>query len=147
MAAPFHEVAHEALPNLTLENYRITSPVSWEYNCIAWAVGINNAWWWPAPGRFWPLDVPREETLEAFIAAFGSQGFAPCLTADAEVGLEKVALYAVGSTPTHAARQLSDGWWTSKLGPNFDIEHADLDPVTGGVYGNLVAFLSRARPS
>ncbi len=34
---PFHELAREALPRLTPENYRITSSASSEYNCIAWA--------------------------------------------------------------------------------------------------------------
>ena len=87
--------------------------------------------------------MPREENIAAFIAAFGTQDFAPCDSAEIQAGLEKIALYAQGSTPTHAARQLPDGWWTSKLGPNIDIEHANLDAVAGGVYGNPVVFLCR----
>jgi hypothetical protein len=39
--------------------------------------------------------------------------------------------------------KLSSGWWTSKLRPSFDIEHASLEAVAGGVYGDPVAFLSR----
>ena len=35
-----------------------------------------------------------------------------------------VAIYQSGGLPTHAARQLSDGNWTSKLGPNIDITHS-----------------------
>jgi hypothetical protein len=143
MSAPLHGAARAALPNLTADNYRITSPTSWEYNCIAWAVGITTAWWWPVPGRYWPPDVPREETVEAFLAACAAMGFSPCATADVEPGLEKIALYAQGAVPTHAARQLPDGWWTSKLGPSIDIEHAHLGAVAGGVYGEPVAFLCR----
>lgn len=75
MSQPFHELAHHALPNLTAENYRITSPASWHYNCIAWAVGSSDSWWWPSPGRFWPDSAPREETLNAFIVAIGTRGF------------------------------------------------------------------------
>ena len=71
MPIPFHEFARHVLPNLNADNYRITSPTTWEYNCIAWAVGITDAWWWPVPGRLWPPNVPREETLAAFVAAVG----------------------------------------------------------------------------
>ena len=40
--------------------------------------------------------------------------------------------------PTHAARQLANGWWTSKLGPSFDIEHIDLNAIAGGEQRALV---------
>jgi hypothetical protein len=55
----------------------------------------------------------------------------------------KIAVYADGATPTHAARQLSSGWWTSKLGPSLDIEHATPEAVAGGVYGVVAVILSR----
>jgi hypothetical protein len=128
---------------LTADNYRITSPASWEYNCIAWAVGDTDPWWWPTPGRYWPAGVAREETLEAFLAALATRGFAQCTTTDVEAGLEKIVLYASGDIPTHAARQLANGWWTSKLGPSFDIEHETLEAVADGAYGTPVAFLCR----
>ena len=143
MAGPFHEFVRDAFPNLTSENYRITSPTSWEYNCIVWAVGITDNWWWPVLGRFWPPDVPREETLEAFLAAFTTYGFSLCTSPDVESRLEKIALYSLEAIPTHATRQLSNGWWTSKLGPSFDIEHSNLEALAGGVYGDPVAFLCR----
>jgi hypothetical protein len=141
--AAFHERMRESLPRLTPENYRVTSPAAWEYNCIAWAAGVTDAWWWPVPGRYWPADVPREESLAAFVAAFASLGYAPCATADLEPGVEKVAIYAVGATPAHAARRLPSGWWTSKLGPSLDIEHASPDVLAGGVYGEVVVILGR----
>src|SRR5262249_10199033 len=112
-------------------------------NCIAWAVGQPDSWWWPVPGRYWPAGTPREETLEAFITALGTCGFTTCSTSVLESGLEKIALYSIGNTPAHAARQLNNGWWTSKLGLNFDIEHATLEALAGGVYGSPVAFLVR----
>jgi hypothetical protein len=139
----FHEQVHQSLPRLTPENYRITSPTSWEYNCIAWAVGVTDAWWWPVPDRYWPPNAPREETVAAFLAVFAAFGYTACPSADLEPGIEKIALYAQGNTPTHAARQLPTGWWTSKLGPNIDIEHATPDDVADGAYGEVVAFLSR----
>jgi hypothetical protein len=144
MPRPFHEIARHVLPNLNADNYRITSAATWDYNCIAWAVGVTDTWWWPAPGRYWPPDVPREETLDAFVAALATRGFSPCSTAAPENGSEKVALYALGVVPSHAARQLPSGWWTSKLGPNYDIEHATLEAVAGGAYGEPVVFLTKA---
>jgi hypothetical protein len=139
----FHDLAGAALPGLTAENYRVTSPGSWEYNCIAWAVGVTDAWWWPVPGRYWPPEVPREETIAAFLSAFALYGYTSSANAEIEAGAEKIVLYATGETPTHAARQLPGGWWTSKLGPNIDIEHATLDAIAGGVYGSVVAILRR----
>jgi len=89
-----------------------------------------------------PTDAKR--MLEAFIAALHTRGFTTCSTSELESGLEKIALYSIGNIPTHVARQLSNGWWTSKLGPNFDIEHANLETLAGGIYGFPVAFLGRA---
>jgi hypothetical protein len=141
----FFESYLAALPRLRADNHRETSPASWQYNCIAWAAGVTDAWWWPIPGRYWPPDVPREESRAAFVAAFGTLGYAPGASPILESGIEKVALYASDNAPTHAARQLPSGIWTSKLGPAIDIEHATLEVVAGGVYGEVIAILSRRR--
>jgi len=45
---------------------------------------------------------------------------------------------------THAARQLSSGQWTSKLGRSEGIEHDTPDDVAGGFYGEVVQFMKRA---
>lgn len=83
-----------------------------------------------------------EETLDAFAAAFATLGYAPCLDERPEHRFEKIALFAVAGLPTHAARQLPSGRWTSKLGLREDIEH-DLHAVSGGVYGTVAALLKR----
>ncbi|HYT88253.1 MAG TPA: hypothetical protein VEL76_06005 [Gemmataceae bacterium] len=139
--ASLHEVAHAVFPRLTPDNYRLSSPPSRDYNCIGWAAGETDEWWWP--DGVWPAGVPKEETLAAFFAAFATLGYIPCASADQEIGVEKVALYAVGDIPTHAARQLSSGQWTSKLGLNVDIEHTTPEVIAGGVYGEVVAILAR----
>jgi len=60
-----------------------------------------------------------------------------------EVGFEKVALFAdAQGLPLHAARQLSDGRWTSKLGEQEDIEHA-LRDLEGVAYGNVALVMKR----
>jgi hypothetical protein len=119
-----------------------------EYNCIAWAAGEVDRWWWPdSMGQhYWPPSAPRQETLDAFVAAFSTLGYQVCSDATIESGFEKVAIYSNGEKPTHAARQARDGSWLSKLGPNVDITHT-LDGLVGGVYGNLACFLKRPTPS
>ena len=104
--------------------------------------------WWPDPSPFayWPPDIPRENTQLRFIEAFRTLGFEPCSNADLEPEFEKVAVYADDDgSPTHAARQLSTGAWTSKLGREGDIEHHDLAGVEGEEYGHVVQLLRRPR--
>ncbi|HTU91632.1 MAG TPA: hypothetical protein VMF69_16230 [Gemmataceae bacterium] len=140
----------EALfPRLRGTAYRITSSASDVYNCIAWAAGDTEHWWWPGdPARtYWPLGAPRLETLAAFRDAFAILGYVVCEQADLEQGFEKIALFADSDgTPTHAARQLGDGTWTSKLGMSEDIQHA-LENLVGTVYGSIAQILKRALPS
>ena len=140
------------LPNLNDANCVVTSPRHNGYNCIAWAVGDSSRWWWPSPlpgSAYWPRGVPLEESIQAFIQAFGTKGFTPCADSSLEDGVEKIALFAnqVGGllVPTHAALQLESGEWTSKLGPLEDIMHITSDAVNGPLYGQAVQFLSRAR--
>jgi hypothetical protein len=133
-------------PQLVHTGYQIMSPRSTEYNCIAWAAGEQDRWWWPDDNNiyYWPTDAPREETMPAFITAYQTLGFAPCDDATLEPGSEKVAIYALAGKPTHVARQLSDGRWISKLGNCEDIEHT-LDGLTGQVYGEVAQILRRPR--
>ena len=125
-----------ALPYLTAHNHAITSPSTKRYNCIAWAAGCDTRWWWPSGKAFWPPGVPRQETLDAFVAAFVSLGYQICADGSWQDGYEKIALYVrpdgrAGNVPTHAAKQLDNGRWTSKLGGFEDIEHLDVGDVNG----------------
>ena len=134
-------------PALRGTAYEVTSPRERNYNCIAWAVGDTTQWWWPSETAsqrriHWPPGVPREETLEAFRQAFASLGYVLCNDDRFEEGYEKVALFALQDVPKHAARQLPNGRWTSKLGESEDIEHA-LHDLTGMVYGSVVLVMKR----
>jgi hypothetical protein len=131
-------------PLLRESQFRVTSEPDTSYNCIAWAVdGITDAWWWPDEDGEWPDSVPRHETLDAFIAAFATRGYTPCVDESLEPEFEKVAIYASEEGPRHAARQLSDGTWTSKLGPLHDIQHQTLESLSGQCYGSVVSYLKR----
>jgi hypothetical protein len=83
-------------------------------------------------------------SLESYVRALELQGYAPCVTAELEAGYEKVAIYAgADGLPTHAARQLSSGRSTSKLGKAEDIEHDALAALEGAVYGTVARVLKR----
>jgi hypothetical protein len=136
------------LPNLTDNNHVVTSLLSRRYNCIGWAAGVDVQWWWPIGRYYWPPNVPRKETAEAFVQAYSTIGYIECEDGSIESGFEKIAIYAVHDaggalTPTHAARQLSDGRWTSKLGSYEDIEHASLEDVNCPSYGTSMVYLKR----
>lgn len=136
-----------AFPGLALNGYRITSPATYSYNCIAWAAARNDRWWWPAPDAYWPPAAPITTTLPAFEAAYATLGYVRCSDAEFEIRAEKIAIYASpAGEPTHAARQLDRDRWTSKLGPNVDIEHATPDALNGPDYGAPALFMRRPRP-
>jgi hypothetical protein len=131
-------------PRLTPENHRSTSPASLEYNCVAWAAGDTEHWW--QPGVFWPTQTPTGEYgISALEDAFKSLGFDNCDSDGLESGFEKVAIYGNNFLYTHAARQLADGKWTSKLGKAEDIEHDAADALAGGIYGEVVEIMRRPR--
>jgi len=132
-------------PQLTAANSRLTSPYDEGYNCIAWAAEDTDYWWWPDAMEqcYWPGGVPREETLDAFVRAYGLQGYIERCNATVEMGKQKVAIYTASSgKPTHAARQLPDGWWASKLGREIDIEH-EFEALDGPMYGTVAVILAR----
>jgi len=133
-------------PRLLPGSFTFQSPKSNEYNCIAWAAGQDSVWWWPVPENhyYWPPDIPRTDTVESFRLAFQSLGYEECQDACLETGFEKVSIYARSDgKPTHAAKQMQNGKWTSKLGSAEDIEHEDPETLTGSVYGQPVIFMRR----
>ena len=119
-----------------------------EYKCVSWAAGEDHRWWWPGPPPFsyWPQGIERVLTSSCFEKAFGTLGYARCDDGQLQAGYEKVAIYVDSKgTPTHMARQLESGKWTSKLGGHEDIEHATLEILEGSEYGRLSAILWRFR--
>ena len=132
-------------PRLANAGYRITSPVDPIYNCVAWAAGRCDAWWWPACpfdlGYFWPADLPNDLRLTTFVRVFESLGFACCDDGAVEARFVKIAVYEKRDQVTHVARQLPGGKWTSKLGPQQDIVHV-IDALDGSeAYGTISQFM------
>jgi len=97
------------------------------------------------PGRYWPPGFRSNATVSVFKMVLATYGYDQCADGGLEQGMEKLALYAVGEQVKHAARQLTSGRWTSKMGPNHDIEHPDVYSLEGPEYGKVVMFLRRKR--
>jgi hypothetical protein len=136
-------------PHLNTGNCKITSPATNAYNCIAWAAGNSRQWWDPNGLYYWPKGVPREVSLDAVLQVYERLGLAICVGGELEAGFEKIAIFVkevgIGKIPTHAARQLESGEWTSKMGPCEDISHTSVDAVGGPAYGEVRFFMSRPK--
>ena len=130
-------------PRLFGDQYRLMSGRTKKYNCIAWAAGCSDAWWEPSPDGYWPPDVPADGTVETAIRLFERLGYSRTEDASFEAGVSKVAVYGDEDGYTHAARQLPNGKWTSKLGKLQDIEHDTLESLTGNQYGSVRQVLKK----
>ncbi|MDT7777668.1 MAG: hypothetical protein QOC99_180 [Acidobacteriota bacterium] len=140
--------------NLKDGDFNVTSRWTGVYNCIAHAARDPKRKWWPVPegstDAYWPT-ATRRRTARAFIRAFQTLGYEPCDNGELEAGYEKVAIYVSDKatpenpldSPTHMARQLPCGKWTSKLGGKEDIVHDSLDSLAGKEYGRVHSFMKR----
>jgi len=102
------------------------------------------------PKHHWPIEW-RSPELACFLAAFESLGFSRCEDGRPEGEIEKIAFYCeLGSDEVlHAARQLDNGRWSSKLDYVHDIEHRtfqELEGTTTG-FGEVRAFMRRKIPA
>jgi len=132
-------------PGTLAHPFLITSPPAKNYNCIAWACEDSSAWYWPDPdhNNFWPDNVPREVTLGAFQLLFEHLGYEACLDDSLEKRFQKIAIYSdSNNTPTHAARQLPNGNWTSKLGSWYDVAHT-VQNMDNGQYGKVAIIMRK----
>jgi len=132
--------------------FRKTSDYDEGYNCLAWALGRNDGWLYPAiniPPYTWPAGVPEDWSVAAIREIFARNGYTEETdSSDLEDEWEKVAFYiANNGEPLHFSRQLPNGKWTSKLGKQIDIEHDDLICLEGANYGTLGLILKRRKQS
>jgi hypothetical protein len=139
-------IYRQHFPNFDPSQFVITSPKSPAYNCIAYAAGREDMWWWPDVMGFayWPPSVLRLENLEVFQEAFETLGYSLCSDGSLEDGFEKIAIYHKDGVPTHGARQLENGVWASKLGREHDVVHGE-KCLDGEQYGTIAFFMKRPR--
>ena len=135
----------EVCPILKEISYKITSPRDARYNCVAYAVGdLQNFWYDVAiKGYYWPPGVPSADTLEGWIKVFEIHGYRETQDSSLEPEYEKIAIYASEHYPEHVARQKASGAWTSKMGKDIDIEHPSLECLEGDSYGKVVKIMKR----
>lgn len=145
--------------NLVTGSFEKTSEVTGKYNCVSHTVYEQNLNWWPIGGgfaekdRYWPKEAPPRRTIQAFQQALRTRGYQPCDDGNLEPGYEKAALYVSEvptiedplNAPTHIARQLPCGRWTSKLGGDIDIAHDTPERLVGATYGRVEMYLKRRR--
>jgi hypothetical protein len=131
------------------KGYKDTSEATIEYNCLAWALGINWASYSESPrcaGYIWFPGVERVWDAKNIRKIFENHGYTVCDNRDLEPGYEKVVFYEdENGVPQHFARQLESGKWTSKLGELNDIEHDKLESIICSNYGQPKTTLRRAR--
>lgn len=126
----------EDFPKLGDVSAKKTSEPTDQYNCIAWAFGDNTRWWWPMKRRYWPIPFDNKSPMEAFLELFNEKGWIVADDRCPEGDHTKVALFfnPIDGQPTHAARLLENGLWTSKLGQYIDLSH-ELHELEGPAYG------------
>jgi len=131
-------------PNLNDVAGKKTSEPDQRYNCIAWAFGDNQRWWWPSRRAFWPMSLEGAASVKkAFENWLKEDGWESTTEAKFEHGFEKIALYEMDGTPTHAARLLPTGRWTSKLGRELDLQH-ELTDLEGPEYGAVGGIFKKS---
>jgi hypothetical protein len=139
------------------KDFKITDKPNPNYNCIAWAACVDDAWWWALPldkrpayldgvKYDWPFDAVNDTKLNTFVGIFTKLKYVPCDNGDYEDGFRKICIY--GNSPDdvqHAARQFNvgkyKGVWTSKLGQGFKINHSTAYSIEGDIYGKVLQFM------
>lgn len=140
LGTPF---ARRRVPKLG-DDYQVFDRSTIRYNCISYSLGIRDRWISPVtgPGRLPLLWADR---------VYGRLGYRRLPAADLRpsAGTEKVAVYAIVGGDgrvarlTHAAVQLPDGTWASKVGPFALIRHRTPAAMEGPSHGRVVAVYAR----
>lgn len=127
-------------------NFVLTSPASYQYNCIAYAMGMQDRWidnadlpwhWWPPVSKGW-----SESDLVEVFRYFGFEECGMNDTPDAQY--DKVALYHNAGCWTHAARIVDEGIYHSKFGASYDGTHSGGD-VLQAQYGEPYLIMRRLK--
>lgn len=127
-------------------NFKLTSAQTYRYNCIAYAMGMEDRWvdTLNVPWHWWP-PVKKDMSLDCLITAFEYLGFEACGMDDSiENDYDKVVLYQKNNEWRHAARVLEANKYHSKFGESFDGTHSNGD-VLEIKYGTPYQVMKRSR--
>ena len=132
-----------AFPNLSGEDFEVVDQPSDSYNCIAYAANDISQRWDPNTGNYWPPWAPGNNLVNSLKQVFEGLGYEECEDSHLEDGYLKVALYEEQGETKHAAVQMPNGHWRSKLGYGPVIEHRSPESLSGGMYGEATVFMRR----
>ena len=131
-------------PRLVPGDWCVLAPSTKRYNCIAWSVGNTSEWIWNQVDGYG--DGDGTVSISDFDAFYDqTAGLVPSEHPSSNT---QVALFANGTTPTHAAAAADISScgsipFTSKLGSSVRAAH-DLNQLEGGTaYGNVVRYYDR----
>ena len=145
MASPsWADLLTRAFPNLASEGFDIVDEPSTRYNCIAYAAGDTDKWWWLDGVNYWSPWARPTNRIESLKEAFSALGYEPCDDIGAEADYQKVALYNIQGEMTQAALQMPSARWRSKMGQGPVIEHRSPQSLSDGIYGRPTIFMRRS---
>lgn len=129
-------------------NFEILSPETPIYNCIAWAMQMEDRWVDPymIPGHWWPNGVAKSISPESLVQAFEAVGFSVTSDCKIEDDFDKVVLYKNDKTNewTHASRIVADTIEHSKFGQLWDGSHS-ANSISGTAYGIPYCYMKRSK--
>ena len=82
--------------------------------------------------------------MESLEELFAQPEYEQCNDRSPEDGYQKVALYEIQGRFQHAALQMPNGRWSSKMGQGPLIEHLNPESLSGGMYGDATAYMRKA---
>lgn len=125
-----------SFPQLRTGDYCVTAPATPTYNCFAWSMRDTSKWLESEVDSFYGNNNGSLEFSD-FDDMYANEGLKP--VTNATPSNPEVALYAKGSTPTHAARYtgVACGGFESKLGRYVRIAHYPQQLEGGSVYGDI----------
>lgn len=127
-------------------NFYLSSPCTFQYNCIAFAMGMMDRWVDVAshPWHWWP-PIKKGLTKDHLKDAFLYFGFEECGLDDSfENEYDKVALYEKNDKWTHAAKIVAEGIYHSKFGASFNGQHSRGN-VLELKYGTVYLIMKRLK--
>lgn len=127
-------------------NFKLLSPFSRKYNCIAFAMGMTDRWVDHAniPWHWWP-PVEKGSSVEHLKNAFRYFGFEECdMDESIDNSYDKIAIYSKENQWTHAARIIAEGVYHSKFGESYDGRHSNGN-VLHAQYGSVCLIMRRLK--
>lgn len=141
------DAKEKVFQEMVSRGYSVTSHECEHYNCIAHAADDKTQKWDPIaipPVYYWPKGADRGDGADSLATAFMAIGYERCAGGEPEDGFEKVALYIDDNGSwQHAAKQLPNGQWSSKLGEWEDVMHQSPHCFGDTEYGKVAYYMRR----